>query len=1265
MFKRIVSIVLFLLFFGSSFGQNISLPITLQWQALTSEQIGNDKNVSYIYFDGAKINTGQWLTPYFEQYIPIGNIHYTYSVEIKKQIWQLLSDKEMATLDTALFSNELIVNHINTETRKQAYLCISFYPFRKIGSKIEKLVSFEISTIETKTLTKVRKTPTYASSSILSSGDFYKLSITQTGIHKISYENLKSMGMSLPVNISNIALFGNGGQQLPQSTSDKVFDDLQEVAISVVDNNNNGLLESNDYILFYAVGLSTWKPSNIDPLCQFEHNLNVYANQTYYFITATPGVGTKKRIGVENSLSSTPTHSVNTYYYHSVYEKDNINICKIGTRWFSDDYKTNTKKTYSFKIPGITSRNIYLNMYLATTATTSSSFKFTINNNKTFTQNFYVGNSIANVSYKNYTPTGEDLSIAIEYSKPNLSSAGYLDYIEVHATCNLGQNSGQVDFRNPEIVGTGNIAQYFFNTYGKNTQIWDVTDQHQAKKIVGTMNGNTFTFTLAADSLKEMVAFDGSSFLTVTPIGKIDNQNLHALQHLDFIIITAPEFLNAANNLADFRTENDNMRVAVVTTTQIYNEFSSGGTDISAIRNFLKMLYEKGSSENDIPKCALLFGKTSYDPRQIDGNAVCYIPNYQGVNIFDNDNNVSCDNYFGKLADGKGINNFGTLDIGIGRFPVNSATLADAMVEKSKIYAATTNLEGTSGKVSNLGNWRNLLTFISDDDGDYAHMFNPENICNAIIKDDYPTFNIDKIYSDSYKKEVSAQGTRYPEVNKAINYRVNNGCLLLSYFGHGGDNGWSHERILTIGDINTWTNKYAMPIFFTACCSFGAYDKATFSPAERILLNTKGGAMGLIASTRNSSSYPNEYFGRQIYKYALSEGKDITIGEIYAKAQNAYGMYESYSYFGDPSAKLAFPKINVITDSINGQTISLFKDTLKSLTYVNIKGHIATTDGNINPNFNGWIYPTIYDKPTTVTTINNNGKDSVYHYEIQKSILFKGKSKVENGYFSFSFILPKDIDYNYGYGKISYYATGDNTDANGYQNVLIGGLNDTTINDDEGPVIQLTINDDNFVSGSITTSTPIVKATISDNSGINTAGAGIGHDLQIIIDDDIANAINVNDYFTFEENSFTKGTLNYALSTLKEGVHKLKVRAWDIVNNMGENAIEFEVVNNEEIQLQHVLNYPNPFTTSTSFFFEHNQPNVTLDINITIFTIGGKVVKCINDQQTNAGFRSNAIQWDGRDDYGNKIGKGVYIYRLRVRKEDGTSAEKIEKIVIL
>ncbi|MDR0603809.1 MAG: type IX secretion system sortase PorU [Bacteroidales bacterium] len=1252
-------------------GQDINQSYTLQWHQPYYGKISEDIVVSYLFFDNASLYQTNKQTPCFWKIFSV-NENVVADITVTEQIWQSVTKEELDLIDVDLIRDSLYVNAYTEYTRKVPALKVEFFPFRKRGNQYEKLLSFRLQGNVRPVSTKIHKSRTYTTNSILNNDGFYKIGITKTGIHKITYDDFVQLGINVSsISTANIAVFGNGGRRLPEETSQPVFDDVQEVAIEVVDHNGNGIFEQSDYVLFYGVGIVHWdySPSSTP---SFVHDLNFYTNYAYYFINVHAGVGIKKRVSTIASSPSSVTHTVNSYYYYDVYEKELINVNGVGRIWFSEDYNYTTSHSYSFSVPGISkSQTLSLRMGLAIKSSANSTFLVNINNAVSFGNPFSASldGYYREITYNNYTPTSDNININISYSKPVNSAIGWLDYIELHATRSLAQHTGMISFRNPEIIKVGNVANYQFETQGKNTQIWDVTDQHNVKRINAQRNGNTLSFTLEADSLREFVAFDGTEFNTVTTVGRVDRQNLHSYGGLDFIIITHPNFLEVAERLASFRRSNDNMRVGVVTTTQVYNEFGSGAGDIGAIRNFIKMFYDR-ESVNNIPKNVLLLGKTSYDPRNITETNSCLIPNYQGGNIFYKESCLSTDIFFTKLADGKGRSNMESMDMGIGRFPVLTALQAENLLQKSLNYSSYNDLTASSNNsyVSNLSNWRNIIAFAADDKDTYQHMNNTERVSEQIFGV-YPYLNIEKIYCDALKKEASSGGARYPEATKAINARFNKGCLMFTYFGHGGDDGWSHERILMRSDISKWTNKYCLPFVYTACCTFARYDKIIgTSPAEDMLLKTDGGAIALITSTRNSGSDANENFGKRIHVRAFEQtnGAYLTMGEVHAKAHadvNGGGV-EMYVFLGDPSATLAHPKLNVVTDSINAIAVNVYNDTIKALQFVTIKGHVTVND---NKPFNGWVYPTIYDKMDSVPVVNPLMSGDV-KFPLQKSIIFKGQSKVENGYFSFSFMTPKDVNYEYGAGKISYYAMENGReDAKGYHQVLIGGMKDTVIDDKVGPDISLYFNDMKFVNGGLTSTTPVLYAKISDANGINTTGTGVGHDIVAVVDGDMSKSMILNDFFEYDTNSFVSGSLNYMLSPLKEGSHTLMLRAWDVVNNMNEETINFEVVKDEDLKIKHVLNYPNPFTTSTQFFFEHNRPNTLLHVRIQIFTISGKVVKTIipDVPQINMGFRSDPIHWNGLDDFGDKLARGIYIYKLQVMTPDGKSTEKIEKIVIL
>ena len=1249
-------------------GQQWTKEADLQAWRICSQELSSGEVRSYLWFDGAFMEAcGDRLLPVWRMQVPRMSDG-SFRVRLSGSSWQPLTDRERALLPLSCIdtiTDNCRVNPLVTRKQPVAEVCV--VPFRRHEGRYEKLVSFRLEG-EPVAVPAIRQfaQKQYAAHSVLSSGEVYKVAVQKTGIHKLTYQHLSSMGVSMNgLDIRSISIYGSGGFQMPEATQEPVPDDLEEVSVKVVDADGDGLFDPEDYILFYARGIVGWQT---DHSLNFTHTFNIYSDYGYYFVKLRQAP-TRTVTGL-SSVTDAPTHQVSSYLYHQVLEEDNLNPTEVGRLWFKDAFDAVTSRKYTFSLPELAGGSqVVMQLCLAASSPSYASyFTFAADGGQMESLNFPSGNGQVKRMRYAFIPSSPSFALNVNYSKPANTAKGWLDYVELTAECRLRQYAAQVDFRCISSVGSGNVTEYRLESAGHSPTVWDVTDPFRCREVVTTDNGDgSISFRLPSDNLREFVSFYGSAMYEVVPVGAVPHQDLHSLEAVDLVIVTHPSFQSAAEQLAAFRRSNDGMRVAVVTTTQVYNEFGSGAQDISAIRNFMKMLYERYPS--DPPKNLLLFGKVSYDFRNRKGTGSCYIPNYQEEAVFDVDGCLSTDDFFVKLDNYEGSGNSGTMDAGVGRIPASTASQASVVVRKIMQYASMELLGGGSANVvQNLADWRNIIAFCADDDADdMGHFSNADNIARYVTGN-YPVYNVEKIYLDAYRKVSTSQGQRYPDATEALNQRVNKGCLWLTYMGHGGDNGWAHERFLKRSDINGWSNRYNLPLFYAGSCSFGAYDRlSSISPSEEMLFKSDGGAIGVISASRSSYGATNESFGLQLFRNALQDdslGGHLTMGEVFANAKNNCGMVQMYIFFGDPSMTLAFPKRMVRTDSVNGFS-ELLRDTLQALSYVTVSGHVCGADGSVDPQFNGYIYPTIYDKSSTVKTLLNNSNSVEREFQLQKNILYKGKISVVNGRFRFGFLLPKDINYDYGYGKVSYYAQGDRTDANGYDSVWIGGVCDTVIADNNGPEIRLYLNDESFVSGGTVGNHPTLLAEIRDENGVNTAGIGIGHDIVAVLDQDEANRMILNDYFECMENSSLAGTVRYLLSGLPEGEHTLELRAWDVLNNRGEASIRFQVADEKELKLDHVLNYPNPFTTHTSFYFEHNQVNKMLEVRIQVFTVSGRLVRTLTHTEYAESYRCGPVNWDGRDDFGGRLAKGVYFYKITVRTDDGKVQERTEKLVIL
>ncbi|MFL5753279.1 MAG: type IX secretion system sortase PorU, partial [Bacteroidia bacterium] len=814
------------------------------------------------------------------------------------------------------------------------------------------------------------------------------------------------------------------------------------------------------------------------------------------------------------------------------------------------------------------------------------------------------------------------------------------------------------------------------------TTIWDVSDPFNVAEQLTTQPGpGTFEFVIPTPALKEFVAHTGSFYFTPVAIGQIPNQNLHATQPVDYIIITNPLFKQQSQKLADLHFQYDTLSYVIATTDEIYNEFSSGAQDITAIRDFIRMIYKR-ATPSTLPKYVLLFGDGSYDNlHRYATNNTDFVPTYQSYNSISYIGSFASDDFFGFMDDTEGdFTNNDIVDVGVGRLPAHSVTEADNLVNKVihyykkdagfDPYANTPTC--SSGNENTFGEWRNWICFIADDANDSwetTFVHGSENFA-GIVTATNKNYNIDKIYLDSYKQESTPGGERYPDANEAFNKRVEKGALIINYSGHGGETGLAHENVLDIPQILRWNNLNNLPMFLTATCEFSRYDDpARTSAGEEVLLHSAGGGIALFTTTRVAFASDGDALCPKFFNAALTPlgTKMPLLGDIIRLTKTNTGAgYRHFTLLGDPAVLLAYPKEGVVTTQVNISPAGT-NDTISALEKVTVTGYVSDNSGNKLSGYNGVIFPTVFDKSVKYTTLGNDlGAAGMINFYLQKNALYKGKSLVTNGDFSFSFIVPKDISYQFGYGRISYYAQNGDIDASGYyEKIVVGGSDSTARVDAIGPEVKLFMNDNKFVYGGTTNESPKLYAEVFDSSGINTVGNGIGHDLVAILDANTNKPYVLNDYYQSDLNSFRSGKITYPFSELNEGTHTLSIKVWDIQNNSSSSTTEFVVASSSELALRHVLNYPNPFTTSTKFFIEHNQCCVGLNVEIQVFTISGKIVKTLNKNVTNEGYRTDGLDWDGKDDFGDKIGQGVYVYRVKVKTTDGKSSEKFEKLVIL
>jgi len=1135
---------------------------------------------------------------------------------------------------------------------------------------------------EQNTITQNKKKPNFVANSVLASGNWFKIATTQNGIYRIDPTLLKSMGFNIDqLDPRNFKLFGRGAGIQPVPNNIPRIDDLKEIAINIL-GEEDGKLNAGDFIIFYGESqVNQWTFD--EQTKNYAFNSNLYCDTTYYFLTLsnTPG----KRVSKVVSPSNTDT-TISTYRHLYVYNNEKSNLGKSGKVWVGEEFDKVNQQSFNVSIPNwVIGSSVTLKSSVTARSFFPSTFDLKIGNSIILTQNCstispgyeapYTCGLVINTG--TFKPTASNFTLTYVYNKPVSGSVGWLDYFEIQANAVLRNINGNFVFKDGSHVGAGNTASYSIGS-NRNLIVWDVTSPLEPGLIEGNLSAGIYTYNAKTDTLKTFAAFDGSNFLQISGWQSMTNQNLHALNIPDGFIITHPAFTKEANRLAAHHKKNQGLNISVVNIQEIYNEFSGGAQDITAVRDFLRMFYLRANTPAQAPKYALLFGRASYDYKYRQTPNTNFIPTFESLESFSPTSTYCSDDFFAHLEDNEGLwdapidlwPNQGvkeTLDIGIGRLIVTNEEEAANMVNKVISYTSAISF----------GNWRNKIVFSADDGDGSMHITQADGIASN-IQSKHPEYNIEKIYLDAYKLESTAGGARYPDAKKAINNSIENGCLIFNYTGHGGEVGLTAERVMGIEDVTSWTNGklengVKLPMFLTATCEFSRFDDPSrYSAGELVLLNPIGGAIALFTTVRLVFSGQNRDLNNAFYRHigfdSISQLNPPRLGDIIRATKNDYSdkNTRNFALLGDPFVRLAYPKYSIKTTQINGTPIESFNDTLKALEKFEVKGEVLGQNGEKLTNYNGVVYPVVFDKFAKYQTLANTADNNIIPFVMQNNVLYRGKASVVNGEFSFSFIVPKDIAYEYGLGKISYYANTEAIDANGFTNtIVIGGTSNNIETDNKGPEIKLFLNNENFANGGLTGQNPKLIVKLFDLNGINTTGKGIGRDLNFNLNDNKTQSVVVNDYYQATLNSYQSGQVIYELKDLPAGKHVLKFKAFDTYNNPSEASLDFEVKDNKKAAIANLLNYPNPFTTKTTFHFDHNLRGENLQVMLQIFTINGKLIKTFQDQILADGSHFESFIWDGKDDYGDRLANGVYIYKVKVKAEGQPFVEKIEKLLLL
>jgi len=1247
----------------------------------------NKENFTYDFDDGLQF-VDQWeiSSDINEASISVSNVSYA-----------SISKTDLKDLELNKIPSELKFTLKNSQSRDKLYALFQFSPIIKDSNgNYRKVTSFQInyntSTSSKASLQKFRGNKVI-SNSVLRSGEWYKFYVDTTGVFKLSKSFLQRLGVNVnSVDPRSIKLFGNGGRMIPYSNSEFYPIDIQENAIKFV-GEEDGVFDNEDHILFYAQGPKEFNAES-------NTNINCYTNKTYYFINVSSGLG--KRIQPFMQPDGPIDLVIDTFEDYKFYEVDEYNIAFLGRRWFGDRFDIDNNKTYEFDFPDLlTSEPINLKTYFAAASATSTSMEVLVNGTSLATRIMSGASSPSLASEAFFVSlvnvNSSTISVELNFdNQGNPSALGYLDYISIEATRALNFQGNQFQFKNSAVASASGIGQYNIANASQISEIWDVSDIYNVSNFINSEALSSLSFTSSLGTLKTFVALTSSDYFEpkFDQNTTVANQNIKGtvftnsqgeFQDVDYIIVAPANMMNEANRLAQINRNQYNLNVKVYGLNEIYNEFSTGNQDIGAIRNLVKYVYDNASTPENRIKYVCLFGDGSFDYKDRVPNNTNIVPSWYSYSSFNLTNSFVSDDFYGMMDANEGtMATSNKLDIAVGRILADTPQRAKELVDKIESYYVK----------EALGSWRNKYVVVSDDvDDDWEGIIQgtTDNVGNLVTQSK-PFINVLKIHTDAFQQESSAGGNSYPQVNNEMVNAIDNGALVVNYFGHGGEDGLAQERIFLKTDVEGLRNFCKLNCFITVTCEFTKFDNPFRETAgEFTYWNKQAGAIALITTTRQvfvsfGTSF-NNTLGEYLFSYSDNDTYEDYEYPSMAEALRLTKIDPSISvasqrrlafFIGDPAMKLAFAKPNIRLTTINDVPLAQSTDTLKALSYVKLAGEITDISGNVLNNYSGTLSTTIYDKSIERQTLANdgtrlNGELIKLDFTTLGSIIFRGQASVTNGRFEFDFVVPKDIGIPVGFGKVSFYSKNEQLlqDQAGasLNTVRIGGINENAAEDNIGPVINLYMNDENFVSGGITNESPTLLAKMEDENGINTT-SGIGHDIVAIIDGDETNPIVLNDYYQTEVDDYKKGVLSFPFRDLEPGLHTLTLKAWDVYNNSSISEIQFIVFDkDQELVINNVLNYPNPFVNYTEFWFNHNSSE-PLDVSIQIFTVSGKLIRTLNGQTT-GGFKSTSslskdIVWDGRDDFGDKIGKGVYIYKLKVYSNLlNKKVEKIEKLVIL
>lgn len=1104
--------------------------------------------------------------------------------------------------------------------------------------------------------------------SVLANGNWYKIGVTKSGIYKIDRSLIDRLGLNPDqVNPNQVKVYGNGGNMLPQNTSEFRFEDLYENDRMRLGSGSS--FGANDLLLFYGQGPEQFYFDEL--LDEYTYERNPYSDTVYYFLQIDGSNG--RNIQTQTSLPSS-ANRITTYEALAAHEVDQFNLLISGRHWFGESFEINRQQTFSFE--GSIANTGQTKIKVQAMSTNQSKLTVSVNSNAVGVLEFPAtspgtyalkGNIVrqefvlnqANISNR------EALRVELGFIEEAQPARAYLDYIFIQADKPLRYNNAAFSFR--KTASAAIATTYTVSNVSDNFIVWDISNPLRPKRQEYSREGSTAEFSLNAGFLREFIGFEVKDAMSVVPFGQVNNQNIKALSVPDLLIITHPEFRVEAKRLAAHREAYSGYKVHVVSTQEVYNEFASGKADLTAIRDVARYFHKRDSVKF---KYLLLFGAGSYDYKHRLINGGNFVPTYQSRESLDPITTYASDDYFGFLRDDVGRWAEGIpetdahlMDIGVGRLPAKSTDEARNMVDKIVNYEI---------QAQSKGRWRNRITFVGDDGDNNAHQNNSEELAR-IVNDNYDQFNINKIYIDAYEQIPRANGKISPDVNKALLDDIDAGTLMINFIGHGNEDGWTEERIFTSSAIENMNNPHRLPLFVTATCEFGRHDNPNYtSGAEKLLISKDKGAIAMLTTSRPVWNTTNQVLNRAFFRavFEKENGQYPTLGEVLKNTKNnaIQGVLNrNFILLGDPSMRLAYPSQEVRIEEVLSSVNHTPLDTLKSLQEVVLKGVVLKEDGTVNSSFSGELEAEVFDKASDRQTLGYS--TNPMNFALYDNVIHRGKASVTNGAFEMVFRVSKNIRYDYGQGRISLYAVNDDASedaAGAMRSVVFGGSEPSGVAVSK-PVIELYINDTTFNSGGRVNNEPSLIAKLADEVGINISKQTIERDiLAEVIGEQYAERFQLNDYYQTDKDTYKSGVLEFPMGKLPKGNYQLKLSAWNNNNNYSEAEIEFIVTDTTELIIENLLFYPNPAKYDTNIKFKHNRGGEPINIQMQVFSLRGMLVYSFEESFDQATSEIQPFSWDLRDNNGNKLEEGMYLMKVNIRSlKDGAKNSASQKLIVI